>query len=95
MGMTRMPWAAEGKAGQAYIEVNCDVNVDNVSLRQSPGVWNAVAHALVDGCAHALGKLPCTGRNCLENLCVYQAFSDVQQLAVISDSSTAYTERSS
>ena len=44
----------------AHIQVDGDVNVDNVSFHESPGVWDAMAYAFIHRGAHALGEVACT-----------------------------------
>ena len=53
------------------MQVDSDVNVDNVSFHEFPGVWDAMAYAFIHRGAHALGEFACTsiavsGRICSE-----------------------------
>ena len=50
----------EAKAAASHLVIDCDVNIDNITILQDARVRDAMAHALVYRGAHTFGKVACT-----------------------------------
>ena len=50
----------EAKAAAPHLVIDCDINIDDVTILQDARVRDAMAHALIPRGAHTFGEVACT-----------------------------------